>query len=135
MLNSPDVASAAEIVFNYQVGVDGVPLATKSFRLRPDRLFMTSGVQDGLDYSFVWIDGDPGREFGAVRLSRQAFAIAEEEFANVISHPAGRMKEISVQQNEATVRPGCLHYTSDTELGSSGAGLQQQLATGRCITP
>src|SRR5208337_2224243 len=59
-----------------------------------------------------------------VPINRRAFAIAENEFANVISHPMGRMKEISVQQNEVQWQDDLVvHYTSDTEPGSSGASV------------
>jgi DNA/RNA endonuclease G (NUC1) len=124
VLNSAEVAAAANCVFNYQVGADGRPLPTRTFRLRPDRLFLTSPTVGGLDYTFVWVDGDPGRDFGAARVSRQAFAIAESEFANVISHPAGRMKEVALQENEVQWQDELVvHYTSDTEPGSSGASV------------
>ena len=57
-------------------------------------------------------------------MDRGAFTVAEEEFANVISHPAGRMKEISIQQNEVQWQDDMVvHYTSDTEPGSSGASV------------
>ena len=124
VLNSPAVAQAAQAVFNFQLGSDLRPLAPRSFRLRPDRLFVTSPIQGGLDYTFCWVDGDPGLEFGRVTVDRRAFAIAEEEFANVISHPDGRMKEISIQQNEVQWQDeSVVHYTSDTEPGSSGASV------------
>lgn len=124
VLNSPEVAADGSAVFNYQLGQDGQPLPTRSFRLRPDRLFLTSAVRGGLDYTFVWVDGEPGREFGSVRVSRKAFAIAENEFANVISHPDGRMKEVSLQENEVQWQDvTVVHYTSDTEPGSSGASV------------
>ncbi len=124
VLNSPTVAEAGSAVFNYQVGVDGRALSTRSFRLRPDRLFITSPTDGGLDYTFVWVDGEPGREFGTVHADRRAFAIAEKEFANVISHPSGRLKEISIQENEVLWQDDLVvHYTSDTEPGSSGASV------------
>lgn len=70
------------------------------------------------------MDGDPGRGFGTVRVDRAAFAIAEGEFANIISHPNGRLKEISLQQNEVQWQDDVVvHYTSDTEPGSSGAAV------------
>ncbi len=124
VLNSPDVAAAANAVFNYQIGTDGRPLPTRTFRLRPDRLFLTSAARGGLDYTFVWVDGEPGREFGGVHVSRQALAITEREFANIISHPDGRMKEVSLQENEVQWQDDLvIHYTTDTESGSSGAAV------------
>jgi DNA/RNA endonuclease G (NUC1)/V8-like Glu-specific endopeptidase len=124
VLNSREVAAAANCVFNYQVGVDGKPMSTRTFRVRPDRLFLTSPARDGLDFTLVWVDGSPGQEFGSVRLDRTAFAITEDEFANVISHPGGRMKTVALQENEVRWQDEVVvHYTSDTEPGSSGASV------------
>ncbi|MBX9790884.1 MAG: trypsin-like peptidase domain-containing protein [Pirellulales bacterium] len=124
VINSPAVAAAATAVFNYQVGVDGQPLETTSCRLRPDRLYLTSPAENGLDYTFCWVDGEPGRQFGQARINRRALAIAEQEFANIVSHPDGRMKEIAIQENTVAWQDNVVvHYTSDTEPGSSGAAV------------
>ena len=124
VLNAPAVASAGSAVFDFQLGADGRPKATRTFRLRPDRLFLTSPIGTGLDYTFVWVDGEPGREFGTVRVSRGAFRIAEKEEANVVSHPDGRMKEIAIRENTVQWQDEVVvHYTSDTEPGSSGASV------------
>ncbi len=123
VLNSPSVAAAASAVFDYQIAPDGTPLPTQAFALKPDRLFLTSPAVGGLDYTFVAVDGDP-TPFGGVRARRSAFAIAENEFANIISHPNGRMKEVSLQENEVRWQDDVvIHYTSDTEGGSSGASV------------
>ena len=124
VLNSPEVAAAGTCVFDYQIGRDGQPMPTHAFRLRPDRLFLTSPARGGMDFTFVWVDGEPGRQFGAVRVDRKAFAIAEGEFANVISHPGGGLKTVALQENEVIWQDALvLHYTSDTEPGSSGASV------------
>lgn len=124
VLNSPTVAAAANAVFNYQVGADGQPLPTTTVRLRPDRLYLTSPAVNGLDYTFCWVDGEPGAQFGQSRISLQALAIAEREFANIVSHPDGRRKEIAIQENTVEWQDDLVvHYTSDTEPGSSGAAV------------
>ena len=124
VLNSPAVAAAANAVFNYQVGADGQPLPTTTVRLRPDRLYLTSPANNGLDYTFCWVDGEPGAQFGQSRINRQALAIAEREFANIVSHPDGRMKELAIQENTVEWQDNLVvHYTSDTEPGSSGAAV------------
>jgi DNA/RNA endonuclease G (NUC1)/V8-like Glu-specific endopeptidase len=124
VLNSPTVAASATCVFNYQLSVDGQPMETRAFRLRPERLFLTSPATGGLDYTFCWVDGDPSREFGVVRVTRHAFEITEQEYANIISHPDGRMKEIAIHENEVQWQDELVvHYTSDTQPGSSGAAV------------
>lgn len=124
VINSPAVAAAATAVFNYQVGVDGQPLETTTVRLRPEHLYLTSSAVGGLDYTFCWVDGEPGNQFGKARIDRRALAIAEQEFANIVSHPDGRMKEIAIQENTVAWQDDLVvHYTSDTEPGSSGAAV------------
>jgi DNA/RNA endonuclease G (NUC1) len=124
VLNTPEVAAAGTCIFNFQVGADGQPQTPSNFRLLPDRLFLTSPAIGGLDYTFVWVEGEPGAQFGVVRINRRAFAIAENELANIISHPRGRMKEISVQQNEVKRQEDLVVlYASDTDEGSSGAAV------------
>src|SRR5262249_8721337 len=63
VINSKDVARKAECVFNYQRDPEGNDLPVKRFRLNPDRLFITSPTPNGLDFTFIWIDGAPGQQF------------------------------------------------------------------------
>ncbi len=122
VINSLAVAQAGSALFNYQVDANGAPAATKSYRLRPDLLFITSPAIGGLDYTFVGVEGSPGDEFATVVASRSTFGIAPNEYANVISHPGGRMKLASIKENEVKWQDEVVvHYASDTEGGSSGA--------------
>jgi V8-like Glu-specific endopeptidase/endonuclease/exonuclease/phosphatase family metal-dependent hydrolase len=122
VINTIDVAKNATCVFNFQLGADGKPATTKRFRVRPDRLFITSSAINGLDFTLVWVDGEPWKEFGQVRIDRSAFAVGINEFANVVGHPQGRMKEVSLQENNVLwMDEKVVHYSSDTEGGSSGS--------------
>jgi DNA/RNA endonuclease G (NUC1)/V8-like Glu-specific endopeptidase len=124
VLNSVNVATSATAVFDFQTGVDGRPLTPSVFNLRPERLFLTSPADGGLDYTICWVDGEPGSRFGSVHARRTAFGIAVEEFANIVSHPAGRYKEVVLQENVVKWQDDLVvHYTSDTEPGSSGAAV------------
>lgn len=122
VLNSPDVARNGIAIFNYEMDPDGQPLATKGFRLKPDELFLTSPVANGLDFTFVRVDGDPGEEFGFIPLDRTATTIVADEFANIIQHPSGNPKIVVLQENQVKFQDvAVVHYTSDTEPGSSGS--------------
>lgn len=124
VLNSINVATSATAVFDFQTSPDGRPLTPTVFNLRPERLFLTSPTVGGLDYTICWVDGEPGSRFGSVRARRTAFGIAVGEFANVVSHPAGRYKEVVLQENNVRWQDDLVvHYTSDTEPGSSGAAV------------
>jgi endonuclease G len=63
----------------------------------------------------------PGQKWGYLQLSTSlGFSIGQ--FLNVIQHPAGRMKEVALQKNQVThVFTDRIHYTTDTEPGSSGS--------------
>jgi len=122
VLNSLDVASNAVVLFEYEMGADGQPKKAVQYRLNPSRLFLTSPVENGLDFTFVWVEGEPGDKFGHSCLSRAQFAVMKSETANIIQHPDGRMKEVVLHNNKVQdVREMVVHYVSDTEGGSSGA--------------
>lgn len=63
----------------------------------------------------------PGNKYGIIRLpTASSFAVGQH--LNIIQHPAGRRKEVALQDNTITgVFPNVLRYTTDTEGGSSGS--------------
>ena len=63
----------------------------------------------------------PGSKWGYLRLSA-SLSYSEGEFLNVVQHPSGRMKEVALQKNQVThIFADRIHYTTDTEPGSSGS--------------
>ncbi|MBI5248588.1 MAG: trypsin-like peptidase domain-containing protein [Desulfomonile tiedjei] len=121
VLNSREVASGALCIFGYEQDVDGSQTPTKAFRLVPDRLFLTSPVEE-LDFTFVAIDGEPGNEFGFIHLDRAYFKIFDGECANIIQHPNGEYKSVVLQENRVVSQDEVhLNYLSDTQGGSSGS--------------
>lgn len=122
VINSIDTARNAECIFNYQRDPEGQDLPVKRFRVRPERLFITSPTPQGLDFTFVWVDGVPGKEFGTVPFNRDFFVIDERGVANIIQHPGGDYKGVTLQENKVTGLDEILvHYVSDTKPGSSGS--------------
>lgn len=122
VLPSPASARDALCVFNYELGTSFSPLESVGLRLQPDRLFITSPVETGLDFTFVWIEDSANEKFGAIAMPRSAFTVHAGDYANVVQHPAGRRKEMVIQDNRVLQDTGMvLHYSSDTEEGSSGA--------------
>lgn len=122
VINSKDVARKAECVFNYQRDPDGKDLPIKRFRVNPDRLFLTSPTPQGLDFTFVWVEGAPGKHFGTVPFNRDFFMVKKGDVANIIQHPGGDYKGVTLQENRVTkVDESLVHYVSDTKPGSSGS--------------
>lgn len=122
VLNSPAVAREAWAKFSFERTPGGGLSPVRAFRMDPEKLFITSKAVGGLDYTFVWLDGDAHAEFGFIPMERGAFTIAPHERANVIHHPKGEPKQVSIQNNELIdFHPVMLHYVSDTEGGSSGS--------------
>lgn len=127
VINSMDVASRSRALFDFAGTPDGGVKSVATYRLRPDRLFWTSpvvteGGQGGLDVTFVAVDGEPGVAFGANPLLRQSFAAGSEDRLNIVQHPSGRLKEVSLRDSKVVFQNAqVIHYESDTEPGSSGA--------------
>lgn len=121
VLNSPESAQNATCIFNYQKDENGQEVAVENYRLNPERLFITSPVEE-LDFTFVWVDGSPGKTLGFVPIDRTSFKIVAGENANIIQHPSGDFKSLALQDNEVYSQDrNVVHYSSDTMPGSSGS--------------
>lgn len=122
VLNSTDTAGRARCIFNFQNDEGGKAQQTRSFRVNPQRLFITSPTPGGLDFTLVWLDGEPGKQFGFVPVDRKFFKVLDGEFTNIIQHPNGEPKQVTIQDNlVVSQRDTVVHYTSDTMPGSSGS--------------
>ena len=123
VLNSRAVAAQATAVFDYQQDGAGGFAARAEFRFDPDRLFVSSPAE-ALDYTFVWIDGAPHERFGHIPFWRGSFIGVPNEDANIIHHPDGVPKRVSLRNNRVVslgLDDVLTHYVADTEPGSSGA--------------
>lgn len=131
VLNSLEVADAAELVFDYEFSAEALASGRKTrpgpgrrYRLHADRLFLTSPFDNGLDYSFVWIEDVEVTSGKLIRMERAAFSTRRDERAFIIHHPHGEPKRVSLDDTDvvaANPDGAVIHYTSDTEPGSSGA--------------
>lgn len=122
----PDVTAAERVVveFGAEVDIDNVPSAPVRYLLDPDMFFVSD---EHLDISLVLVQpdshGNPaGKPFGWLLLIRQQGKIVIGESVNVIGHPMGRFKEISIRNNSLDLQlDHFLHYSTDTEPGNSGS--------------
>ncbi|HSJ43891.1 MAG TPA: serine protease [Euzebyales bacterium] len=124
VLSDPHEASRAVAEFNFELDADSVQGTVAGYRLEPDVLFLTDAH---LDYTLVALaplsDGRTvGDEFGWNRLMAQQGKIIIGESLNVVGHPMGRLKEITIRSGTLQFQHDeFLQYTTDTEPGNSGS--------------
>lgn len=129
VLNSESVAASATVDFEYERTpeemLDSLPTTARRNRqiaLQPNRLFVTSPVRGGLDYTFCWIGDDAAQEYGMIPMSRGSFTGRVYEPVFLIHHPKGELKRASLDDTELlNVEGDLLLYAADTDDGSSGA--------------
>jgi V8-like Glu-specific endopeptidase len=124
VLGEPGVAERSIAEFGYELAYDGSALPTTAFRFDPSTFFYTDR---DLDYAVVAVqttasDGKPLAQFDYNLLSDQEGKAIAAQWANIIQHPSGGPKEVSLRENQIIdVLPNFLHYKSDTAPGSSGS--------------
>lgn len=135
VLKNEDFAAAGCVVFDDEEELNGQPKQTKTFLLRPDRLFVNDQT---LDYAIVAVDsrtssGVPLAQFGYLRLFEMTGKLdpTQRQPANIVQHPGGGRKRIAFRDNyiDPVLPDGAdpekalssLYYGADTLRGSSGS--------------
>ena len=124
VLENVEAATGSRIEFNYQAAPDGTLLAPVAFPLDPAAFFMTDEV---LDYTVVAVAVANGNlrklnEFGWNRLIEAEGKVLLGESLNIVQHPSGEPKQLSLRENDLVDRlENFLQYQSDTAQGSSGS--------------
>lgn len=113
--------------FNYQITPDRDEATTESYYPDADDVFRTNAA---LDYTLIRLrpnqeeGGEPdeaGDVWGFIPLNDSPVYGKEQHF-NVVQHPSGRRKEVSLQDNEIDkLFSNVVRYKADTEPGSSGS--------------
>ncbi len=122
VISEPRFLKKIRIQFNYQLGLDGSETHTDSFLAVHDDAFHTN---PSLDYTVVRLQPasgeNPGEKWGFVELNDEVQFRSGHNF-NIIQHPDGRRKEVALQNSQLqAVFNNAVHYTADTEPGSSGS--------------
>jgi endonuclease G len=121
VLADAETARGSVIEFNYQDGVDGKPLLSAVHALDPDRFFLADRERD---FALVAVRA-PAAElapFGFNRLIEAEGKAIIGEFVTIVQHPRGEKKQLALRENKIVDIPEqVLHYTADTEPGSSGS--------------
>ncbi len=127
VLREAETAASATLEMGYEADGGRLVSAPDEFALRPDAFFVTNR---DLDFSLVAVSGvsaggAPLSGFGFLPLIAEEGKIAVGRPVNVIQHPGGRPKEVTIRENRLLDLPRAIpwaaHYEADTERGSSGA--------------
>lgn len=119
-----DIAINSTIEFDYYRKVSGRISRPIEFRLEPFLFFATDKP---LDFTIVAVqfrnkDGATINSRGWVPLIKKSGKSIVGERVNIVQHPGGRPQTIAIRENQIVdVLPNHLHYSADTEPGSSGA--------------
>lgn len=114
------------VQFNYSAPGSGANITPLEFRFQPQRLFLHSPPEE-LDFALIAVE--PVNEAGATlagfgwnNLTPRADDIDIGDRVNIVHHPGGSPKRVSLRQNFIAARTDeFLHYMTDTEPGSSGS--------------
>lgn len=117
VIPNQELLSKSIFRFNYQLDASGNPELSKDYHVKQGGIFRTN---KDLDYTIVELDNKPGLEWGYLKTSRQVPII--DSRINIIQHPNGLPKQISLQNNFIKyVDNKVLQYLTSTMLGSSGS--------------
>jgi V8-like Glu-specific endopeptidase len=110
------VAQPCAFQFHYQLDKQLKPMPVQAARTRPDGLFYTN---PDLDVTVVEVLDTPAH---VTPLTLARLLANKDERVNIIQHPGGHYKKISMQNNfVAFADARHLHYVTSTEPGSSGS--------------
>jgi V8-like Glu-specific endopeptidase len=121
VINDKTRIDQTKVIFNYEEDVNGDSKPSKSFRINPNGPWYTSPVKE-LDTTVFKLlpTGDNLKDFGFLTLKKAK--VKKNDFVNVIQHPAGQMKQISLYHNIVTsANDKEVQYLTDTLKGSSGS--------------
>ena len=133
VLSAPAEASQAEADFGLEHDEDGVLSVPAQFNLAPHEIFFTDVDHDVTIVAVAPLSdkGEPLDRFGWLPLLPLSGKGLHGEWVTIIQHPGGDPKQIAVRANQIVeLDPSkaqdinldrFIHYTTDTEPGSSGA--------------
>ena len=103
--------------FNYQDNFRGESEPSKVYKAKPGGMFRA--VKE-LDYAIFEVEGEPEKEYGYLPLASRD--VKQGDRINIIQHPNGSPKKISMQNNLVEYVGGnVLQYVTSTNPGSSGS--------------
>ena len=126
VLESKYDAEAFMVEFEYEKNNKGDVGETTFFQFNPSVFFITN---EKLDYTVVAVESvaqnNPEKKlknYGYNKLASSKKLIIKGERVSIIQHPEGLPKMIAFRENKVIeIKDSFLHYTTDTQKGSSGS--------------
>lgn len=121
VINDRKDIDKTKIIFDYELDINGDSIASKSFRIDANKGWYCSPVNEYDSTIFHLIDEQNElAQYGYIELKE--IEIAQNDFVNIIQHPGGEMKQISLYHNIVTnTNERVVQYLTDTLKGSSGS--------------
>ena len=105
------------IRFNYEENFKGEAQQPHEYHIKLNGIFHTN---KSVDYTILQVEGLPGTEWGWLPLVPRV--IRKDDRVNIIQHPNGQPKQISIQNNFVQYVGGnVVQYVTSTLAGSSGS--------------
>ncbi len=121
VINRKGQFKKTRIIFDYELDIDGNSIASKSFEIDDNGPFYTSPI-DELDVSIFKLIAAENQLKEYIYLSLVPVEVRKNDNENIIQHPGGEMKQISLYHNVVTnTSERTIQYLTDTLKGSSGA--------------
>ncbi|PIF45482.1 trypsin-like peptidase [Chryseobacterium sp. 52] len=121
VLPDKDKIDKIRIVFDFELDVNDNSVASKSFYIDEEGPWYSSGIHE-LDTTVCKLKDDENqlKNYGFLELGHTD--LPEDKFVNIIQHPGGEMKQISLYHNIITYSDErIVQYLTDTLKGSSGS--------------
>ena len=134
VLDSEDQAMGAEVEFEFEHDADGALRPHVDFNLKPNEVFYTNAE---LDFTVVGVNryssngNVPIERFGRLPLIPLSGKAINGEWITICQHPGGQPKQMAIHSSRIIeITPKSvrgidtekfIHYTTDTEPGSSGS--------------
>lgn len=121
VISDQEDITKTRIIFDYELDIEGDTLPSESFKIDPKGPWYTSSVTEYDVTIFKLIDEENKLdEFGYLELNE--ISTEKDDFVNIIQHPGGQLKQISLYHNIVThTDDRIVQYLTDTLKGSSGA--------------
>lgn len=121
VINDKKDIEKTRVIFDYELDVNGNTIPSRSFMIDGNGPWYCSEVIDCDATIFKLSDNDNTlTEYGFIELKE--IEISTNDFVNIIQHPKGEMKQISLYHNIVTnTNERIVQYLTDTLKGSSGS--------------